>query len=192
MTIPTLIGIVGYRGSGKTTVNRKAIFDPEHSPQALQIHLMNFMEPLYNMLGAIGVPYDIVRNKNRWDEPLPMLCGRTMRHAARTLGTEWGRDLIGNDVWINLAITQIHELVSRGISVIVDGVRFPNEFDLLREQGAQMIAWHRPGLGVDLSHETERHIARLQRQCDERFDNIDGEFKSSVKRWRDQLKQLTT
>ena len=192
MTITSLIGLVGYKGAGKSSVSAKAIFDPCRSMQALPIHLMNFSNPIYEMLAAIGIPADILRNKSRWNEPLPILCGKNTRFAATSLGTEWGRDMIGADLWANIAIGQVHELVSRGISVIIDNVRFPNEFELLREQGAQMIAWHRPGLMVDLSHESERHIAKLQRQCDERFENIDGEFKLTVDRWHHKLKELMT
>jgi hypothetical protein len=192
MSITSLIGLVGYKGAGKSSVSRSAIYHPAKSRIALPIHLMNFMQPIQDMLTAIGIPDDIVRNKSRWNEPLPILCGKTTRFAATSLGTEWGRDMIGPDLWANIAIGQVHELVSRGISVIIDNVRFPNEFELLREQGAQMIAWHRPGLIVDLSHESERHIAKLQRQCDERFDNINGEFAATVDRWRVKLKELTT
>jgi hypothetical protein len=192
MSITSLIGLVGYKGAGKSSVSRSAIYHPATSRIALPIHLMNFMLPIQDMLTAIGIPDDIVRNKSRWNEPLPILCGKTTRFAATSLGTEWGRDMIGPDLWANIAIGQVHELVSRGISVIIDNVRFPNEFELLREQGAQMIAWHRPGLIVDLSHESERHIAKLQRQCDERFDNINGEFAATVDRWRVKLKELTT
>lgn len=186
-----LIGLVGYKGSGKTTVSRDAVSFQQGTLKPLPIHLMNFVDPIRDMLIALGVPHKIVHNKKRWDEPLPILCGKTTRFAATSLGTEWGREIIGPDLWVNIAIEQIHLLTSQRIGVIVDNVRFHNEFELLREQGATMIAWHRPNIIVDLSHESERHIATLQRMCDETFNNIDGAFRSSVDRWRARLIELT-
>lgn len=182
-----LIGICGYKGAGKTTVTATAIFDPRRSMRALPVYQMGFMKPVTLMLEAMGIPDEIISNKKRWNEPLEMLCGHSTRFAAETLGTEWGRDIIGANVWVRVAINQARAVMKQGISVAIDGVRYPNEFEQMRLEGAAMIALHRPGLEVETHHESERHIAALQKDCEHRLDNYPGTFEATARRMRELL-----
>lgn len=52
------------------------------------------------------------------------LAGRTPRYAMQTLGTEWGRDLIGADFWVGTAMKR-----ARGHKTVITDVRFPNEME---------------------------------------------------------------
>lgn len=157
-----LIGIVGYQGSGKTSLTNAAI-NCWNGPRNTIV--MGFSDPMYDMLSALGVPNELIFDKSKWDDPVEILCGRTLRHATRTLGTEWGRNFIGDDLWTNAALKRANEYRDTGGNVIIDNCRFPSEFKRLVAEGATMVALLRPSIVPDLSHVSEQHIADLQRQC---------------------------
>lgn len=154
-----LIGIVGYLGAGKTTIVNEAIHEIDDTIR------MGFADPLYDMIAAMGVPMEIIRDKSKWDEPQELLYGQTIRHAVRTLGTEWGRNYINQDVWSNIACYKAFSLMQEGINVIIDNVRFPSEMSFMRRYDATFIALQRPELEIDLTHSSEHHIASLMLQC---------------------------
>jgi len=70
--------------------------------------------------------------------------GVTGRHLLQTLGTDWGRKLISERIWLNLWRRSLEEVASaaasRGVAafVVVDDVRFPDEADMIRRLGGQM------------------------------------------------------
>jgi len=171
-----LIGIVGYAGSGKTTITRAAI------TTGGIVH-MSFSEPIVRMLAAMGIPSELLDDKSRWNEPLDMLCGHSIRYAATTLGTEWGRDQIGQDVWTRIALAQAEKHRAIGQHVIIDNVRFPSEMDAMREAGAKFIAMYRSGLVPNENHQSEQYIQELRKECSVQLYN-DGTFNDAVARMR--------
>lgn len=190
MTPPQLIGICGYKGAGKTTVVHSAIFDPTRLCKPLPVYQMSFMQTVVEMLETMGIPTEITRNKTRWNEPIAILNNKTMRHAVQTLGTEWARGFIGPYVWINITMQHARQTMRQGISVLIDGVRYPEEADAIRAQNGILIAFHRPDLRVDIDHLSERKIAQIQRTCDHRFENFTGEFGRAVLAMRSLLESL--
>jgi hypothetical protein len=77
--------------------------------------------------------------------------GVSARHMLRTLGTEWGRECVGPDVWT----THWLERVRSRSFVVVDDVRFPNEAELVRTLGGQMWKVTRPGVERATEHASE-------------------------------------
>lgn len=53
------------------------------------------------------------------------------RSFLQRLGTEFGRQMISEDVWVKVANNTIVELIERGYSVVITGIRYPNELDML-------------------------------------------------------------
>lgn len=163
-----LVGIVGYMGAGKTTVCNEA------HRQSLRgicrpITRIGFADPLYSMLIAMGLPSGDVMDKAQWNKPQPLLSGKTLRDACRTLGTEWGRAQFGRDVWARIAIERARCMPE---TVIIDNVRFHEEADAIEAEGGTLIAWHRPDMITpDTAHESERHIREIQSRCRFRFVN---------------------
>lgn len=99
------------------------------------------------MLHGAGISLEIVERMVEGDlkeQPIRFPNGRavTPRTLMQTLGTEWGRG-INPDLWADLTISKVQN--SRA-PVVIDDMRFPNEFDAVREAGGKTIKVVRPGV----------------------------------------------
>jgi hypothetical protein len=130
--LPQIIALVGNAGAGKSTV-------AEYLVKVHGYQVVKFAGPLKTMLRAIGLTDDEIEGAKK-EQPSGMLCGKTPRHAMVTLGTEWGRDLIGDDFWAGLWRDQVAGVLWHGGRVVVDDCRFPNEYASV--QAMSGIAWH--------------------------------------------------
>ncbi|QJD74011.1 hypothetical protein [Pyruvatibacter mobilis] len=81
------------------------------------------------------------------DETIPGLDGVTGRWMMQSIGTEWGRDLIHEDLWIKVAEARIRDALESRTKVVVDDIRFPNEAAVVKELGGVMAYVFRPGMG---------------------------------------------
>jgi hypothetical protein len=70
----------------------------------------------------------------------------------QTLGTDWGRKRISPDIWANAMaerisrIRQVSILGDRPAKVIIDDVRFPNDWAMLKRLGGTIFAVRRPAM----------------------------------------------
>lgn len=68
----------------------------------------------------------------------------TFRYLAQTLGTEWGRGLVSPTLWVDITAGKLDR---RGTQkVVVDDMRFPNEYLALKNRGAFMVRITRPNV----------------------------------------------
>jgi hypothetical protein len=142
------IGLSGYAGTGKTEAARFI----EHQWGYQRQHIA---EPLRRMIASLLSEYGYSeRNIERfltgeWKDGvvIPEL-GVTSRHLQITLGTEWGRRQIGDDIWAKLWCSQatVGQL-NDGKARMNDSVRFPNEESAIRASGGLTILIVRPGTG---------------------------------------------
>jgi hypothetical protein len=143
MTPPRLIALYSPApGCGKSTVAQ--ILWAEFGYQ--RISLADPMRMMMNaLLETVGVePPDLGDTvaKNTMIEELPYT--PTYRHLMQTLGTEWGRNNIGEHFWLKLWKYRVQAAMDLGHSVVCDDIRFPNELDAALSMGQ---AWliTRPG-----------------------------------------------
>lgn len=150
-----IVAFSGAAGSGKSTA-AKALRpiswkDAQNADALLSkdmfVHLP-FAGILKEMLGCMDP--DLLRPENK-EKPHASLCGKTPRFAMKTLGTEWGRDTIGEDIWIMLWRLRVAQCPN----VVVDDLRFPNEYAVLRELGATVVEVMRPGVERSGDHPSE-------------------------------------
>lgn len=101
--------------------------------------VFSFADPLYKMLGELLGHMKVakLRAENRKNEPLPELGGHTLREALQTLGTDWGRNLMWDDIWVQRCIHRI--AVESPVVASIDDLRFPNEYARVREAGATIV-----------------------------------------------------
>jgi hypothetical protein len=151
---PLVVGITGTAGSGKTTAARILCDRYDFSRVRLA-------EPIKKMARALGLTHDQVDGPLK-EIPLDELCGKTPRYVMQTLGTEWGRRTIGEDIWVRIAQKEIGRLVSNGVSVVVDDVRFPDEAEMIKRLGGAMVRVENPVITQSTAHESERHIFNIE------------------------------
>jgi len=80
------------------------------------------------------------------------------RWIQRSLGTEWGRKMINPEIWLFIMkqkIKVIHEMDPTAI-VVIDDVRFPNEYDLVHDLGGIIAMITRPEAEAALHEEQQK------------------------------------
>ena len=122
-----LIGLIGPEGAGKSL---GATILAYH----LRVPIVPFAAPLKDMILALGVDRKHVYGKPADKAaPLSIFCGKTARHAMQTLGTEWGRQCIGEDFWRNAWLARVEA------GGIADDVRFANEAATIHDRGGLIV-----------------------------------------------------
>ena len=114
-----VIAFTGLKGSGKTTAARYLV--AEHA-----FARFSFARGLKDMLRALGIDEPLDK-----EAPIDLLCGKSYRYAAQTLGTEWGRRLIGEDIWVRGMRSSIEKAAGQK-NIVIDDLRFKNEADMVR------------------------------------------------------------
>jgi hypothetical protein len=145
---PQLVGISGKAGSGKSTA-AQVLIDAGWTR-------VKMAGPFKDMLRAIGLTDAHIEGDLK-EVPCDLLQGQTPRHAMITLGTEWGRDIIGANLWIDLAARRIKGALDAGCSVVVDDIRFDNEADVIRDLGGCTVRIERAS-GVAVDHKSEAGV----------------------------------
>ncbi len=122
-----IIGLLGPAGGGKS--HGAEWFRQEH-----KFTLVKMATPLKNMLRGLGLTHEHIEGKLK-EEPCAILSGKSPRFAMQTLGTEWGRQIMDQDFWVNA-----WKETSRDFPrVVVDDVRFANEAQAIRDMGGTLI-----------------------------------------------------
>ena len=124
-----LIGLCGKKGSGKTYI-------ANHFAKQYDAKVCRFADTLKSMMRAMGFSERQITGDLK-ERPCDLLDGKTPRYAMQTLGTEWGRDLIHKDIWVNIAI---NKALGFDEVAIFDDVRFPNEIEAIHRNGG-VVAW---------------------------------------------------
>lgn len=144
---PPVVAFTGQAGAGKSTATRYLVENHGYT-------LVKFAGPLKDMMRAIGLSEDQIEGDLK-EVPCRLLQGKTPRHAMQTVGTQWGRDCIGKDFWLNLWFRQVNSVLKPGGRVVVDDCRFPNEAAAVRKLGGDVYMIAGRG-GIPGEHESER------------------------------------
>lgn len=143
-----VIGICGPMGGGKSTVGKHL--------ESLGYTRIPMSTVLKDMLRALGLDeLDLNGPPSHRQQPNSLLCGKSPRYAMQSLGTEWARDMIGGDLWVNAIQARIiaHQTKCatrrrksgepcRG--VVIDDIRFPNEWAMMERLGGSLWRIRRP------------------------------------------------
>ena len=153
-----VIGFAGWAGSGKNV-----------AAEATGGLVIGFADPLYAGLAVmLGVTEDQLRARVTKELPIAGI-GKSPRDLLRTLGTEWGRELVRPDIWLVRARQRIEDAGRAGAAVVaVCDVRFPNELAMIHDLGGQVWWVDRPGV-VCGGHVSDHAIG--PEDCDRRIAN---------------------
>jgi hypothetical protein len=122
-----LIGFAGAKGSGK---NHAAEVIQRYNDYAIDLA---FATPLKDMLKAIGITENQLNGSQEEKEEITKY-GKSTRYLMQTLGTDWGRNYVHTDLWIQVMEGKILENILHR-DVLITDVRFENEADLVRKYG---------------------------------------------------------
>jgi hypothetical protein len=148
---PVLVGITGPARSGKDTAAQLL-----HASWGGYIYAL--AEPLKLMLAAgLGVDMRQKYWQDKKEQLIPAI-GRSPRQLMQTLGTEWGRQLVSEDLWLVLAAAQLR---TRGAGMIIPDVRFENEAAWIRARGGTILHLRRKDAEQVNPHQSEAGVAHV-------------------------------
>jgi hypothetical protein len=120
-----LIGMAGKAGAGKNYLAKHALLPIGFVPLALANHFK------VDAVVRDGAPLDEVFFTQKSDETRDMLQKR---------GTEEGRHVHGEDIWIRTLEAWVASYAAAGVTrFVVTDVRFPNEADWIRQMGGRLV-----------------------------------------------------
>ena len=152
-----IIAFTGQKGSGKDTAAK--LIDGAVN--------YKFADPLKNMLRTLlqtqGCPVDQIERYIEGDlkeEPCIWLNGRTMRHAMQTLGTEWGREMIHEDLWTECMDRRLS--VTKDKNIVITDLRFQNEADIVGLYWGQVVRIKRGANDNTATHASETELNSIK------------------------------
>lgn len=147
-----LVGLCGYAQSGKDTV-------AEHLVSAKGWTRVAFADALREILYALNPVADLairmrdLVDRDGWDAA--KVEHNEVRDLLQRLGTEAGREVINQALWVRLGEEKI-ELA--GGPVVITDCRFPNEVQMVRRRKGKLIWIDRPGVGAANAHASEHSV----------------------------------
>lgn len=152
LTAPKLIGLSGYAQSGKDTVGSIITTLYGHKPISFSDKLREFLyaQDLY-IEGPFGsaIRLNAVVDQVGWEAArveFPYI-----RELQQRTGTDAGRTLLGDTVWIDASMADMKP----GGSYVFTSVRFPNEAMRIVEAGGLIFRVTRPGVEAVNDHPSD-------------------------------------
>jgi hypothetical protein len=133
-----VVGLCGAAGSGKSVAAEEL--------ERMGFKRVRFSAALKDMLRAFyracGVAETDIERRIEGDlkeVPDPLLGGKTPRYAMQTLGKEWGRDMIWNELWSRAWRTRAEKELSDGHRIVAEDVRFETEDAEVHRLGGKIV-----------------------------------------------------
>lgn len=143
-----IIGLSGYARSGKDTVAGMLIGLHGYDNRAFAAPLKTALE-LLNPIIKDNMRLDEVLTNFGWEHSKDIF--PEVRRLLQVLGKEVGRDMINENVWINIATKDLEA----GDKIVFTDVRFPNEAAAVKLLGGEVWRVDRPGVEAANSHPSE-------------------------------------
>lgn len=155
---PRLIALCSpAMGSGKSTI-------AAHLCDHYGFRQIAFATPLKAMastlLEKLDMDHDEIEDRiygDRKEEVIPVL-NITSRQLQQQLGTEFGRKLIRDSIWVDITMAAVARVLTAGRSVIIDDMRFPNEYQAVIAAAGDVHRVVRPSAVVTRSHASEGQL----------------------------------
>ncbi len=150
-----ILGISGWARNGKDTIADHLIAEYGYervsfaAPMKDALYKLN---PKITIDGVMGVPLVVGVDVYGWDGLKEH--GPEIRELLQRFGTEVGREMWGEDFWVNAAIDSIED----GSKMVVSDVRYPNEANAIKKLGGEVWRVVRPGYGAANDHPSEHAL----------------------------------
>lgn len=169
-----IIGITGKIGCGKDTV-------ADIIAKVYGFHRMSFAAPLKRGVCAMfDLEPELLERRDTKEKVIPWI-GKSPRQLMQTLGTEWGRELVSQDIWLKCAYQQLLKARASGFpGVVISDLRFSNEAYFVRDMHqdgmpGRILHIERPTHHLDVpTHASESGVAFLPGYGDFKLVNDGG------------------
>jgi hypothetical protein len=151
----TCVGLAGWARSGKDTVADYLVAEHGYTklsfaaPMKEALYKLN---PKITVNNVVGTPIRIGVDIYGWDELKEH--GPEIRGLLQRFGTEVGREMFGEDFWVNYALQNVPD----GSKVVISDVRFPNEANAIKELGGTVWRITRDGVNAANEHISEHAL----------------------------------
>lgn len=142
-----IIGLSGYARSGKDTVAELLCLNYEYRRVA-------FADPIREAILVLNPKLDSITHVSHRVEDYGWEVTKQdpeVRRLLQVMGTEVGRKMFGNDVWINKALSGL----SQEDRVVISDVRFPNEAEAIKKLGGMVWRINRSNASAVNGHPSE-------------------------------------
>jgi hypothetical protein len=165
-----IIGLSGYARSGKDTAADRLVDKYNFTRYSFAAPMKEAMYILNPIVGSDSISgfryrnlvdtYGLDKSKDSYPE---------IRRLLQVFGTEVGRQMFGENFWVDIALNGIKEP-----NAVITDVRFRNEADAIKKAGGQVWRINRDGIGPVTDHPSEVDLDKYD------FDYvIDNDFSVS-------------
>lgn len=155
----TIIGLSGYARSGKDSVAEVLVTNEGYERRA-------FADTLRNSLLALNPTLMVGSGIGGGLEPWPLAAAVRVygweklksiapdsRAYLQRLGTEVGRNILGENIWVDATLPS--QIASQFEDIVVTDCRFPNEAAAIKSRGGKLVRVTRPEVGPANDHPSE-------------------------------------
>jgi hypothetical protein len=142
-----IIGLSGYARSGKDTVAELLCLNYGYKR-------ISFADPMRQAILTLNPKIDSITHVSHLVEDYGWDFAKQnpeVRRLLQVFGTEIGRKMFGENVWVDMAFKQIEP----DAKVVIADVRFPNEGDAIKSRGGKVIRVNRHNHSAVNSHKSE-------------------------------------
>ena len=146
-----IIGLSGVARSGKDTV-------ADHLIKNYGFTKVSFADPIRESLLRLNPTISVAGHYMSlatavrligWEELKTQ--SEDIRELMQRMGTEVGREMFYEDIWVDAALNKI----TSDMKVVIADVRYPNEADAIQKSGGSLWRIERPGIGPANEHPSE-------------------------------------
>lgn len=124
-----LIGLIGYKQSGKDTFADYLVRNHDFKKRA-------FADPVKQICKIMFHLETEQMNDPRLKETIDERWGLSPRQMMQKVGTDMVRNMLGNDFWVKHMQTQHHTADDR---IVISDVRFKNEAEWIKNKGGYLV-----------------------------------------------------
>lgn len=135
-----LVGIAGRKGHGKDASIKKLVEEHGFVVVKFADGLKNMLRTYLRMRGVNDILIEEMIEGTLKETPHEVFGGKTPRVAMQTLGTEWGRELIYDGIWLDT----FEDACAKHDRVVCTDMRFPNEVARVQKMGGTTLRIVRP------------------------------------------------
>jgi hypothetical protein len=155
---PVIIAFSGLAGCGKSAAGAYLAESHGFARTRFAAPLKAMLAAFYASLGYPQSDIDMRLEGDLKERACPHLCNSSPRRAMQSLGTEWGRQIIGPSLWVDAWRETACRVLDEGGRVVVEDCRFDDEAAAIRALGGIVVQIKGRG-GIAGNHASEAGVS---------------------------------